>query len=759
MKIQDWLGEDNQLGIDGWTKKYQKNEESFDAWLDRVSGGDERFKQLIIEKKCLPGGRILSNRGLCDSFKSSYSNCYVIVPPEDNIESIFDCAKKLARTYSYGGGCGVDISALAPNGARVRNAAKETTGAVSFMDLYSLVTGLIAQKGRRGALMLSIACDHPDLEEFIHVKSDLNRVTKANISIRITDKFMQAVKNKEMFRLSFTRKETGETIEKWVNAYDIFHQICEMNWNYAEPGMLFWDTINKDNLLEYDSEFSYAGVNPCAEEPLPAGGSCLLASMNLSAFVKEDGKFDFDGFRQSVDIAVRALNDILDEGIPLHPLEEQRRSVSQWRQIGLGIMGLADMLIKMGITYGSTLSLGICDSIGRTMVDQALKTSALLAKEYEPYPQYNQEAILRSNFLMSHALKDTYDLIKKYGLRNSQLLTIAPTGTISTMLGISGGIEPIFANSYTRKTESLHGHDEYYKVYTPIVKQYMEDHHIENEDELPSYFVTAQTLDYRQRIDMQSIWQQHIDASISSTVNVPNDFTVEQVEYLYMRAWEQRCKGITIFRAGCARTGILTTDETKDNCDDPETTCSIDTLPRGYILKTTDDMPSFSKNVINGCGDFTIHLDFDDDSGKPYQTWISVGDGGCERNLDFISRLISLCLRAGVPLSEIIRQARKVRPCAAYIRRQLKFGDTSKGSSCPSATGNALEDLQKKISSMAGYDYDSAKEETVQIDTKKQEVNIIQGQSSHELCPECGSELKHDGGCVVCTQCAWSKCD
>ncbi len=264
MNIKEWLGEDNQLGIDIWQNKYQYNGESFDEWLDRVSGGNAALRQLIKEKKFLFGGRILSNRGL-DKFgvKTTLSNCYVIAPPEDNIESIFDCASRLARTYSYGGGCGIDISKLAPRGSKVNNTAKETSGSVSFMDLYSLVTGLIGQNGRRGALMISINCTHPDLEEFIEIKSDLNKVTKANISIKITNEFMKAVKNKEKFTLSFTREETGETIEKEVDAYEVFHKFCKMNWDYAEPGVLFWDRISDYNLLSEDDEFEYAGTNPC----------------------------------------------------------------------------------------------------------------------------------------------------------------------------------------------------------------------------------------------------------------------------------------------------------------------------------------------------------------------------------------------------------------------------------------------------------------------------------------------------------------
>lgn len=236
MTVQNWLGENNKLGIDIWNKKYQHDNESFEEWLDRVSNHNDDVKRLILEKKFLFGGRILSNRGLDKKgLKVTLSNCYVISPPEDNIESIFECGSRLARTFSYGGGCGIDISKLAPKGAKVRNTAKETTGSVSFMDLYSLITGLIGQNGRRGALMISLSCDHPDIEDFIEIKSDLNRVTKANISIRITNEFMQAVKEDKPFTLSFTRLETGEVIEKTINARKLFRKVCEMNWDYAEP--------------------------------------------------------------------------------------------------------------------------------------------------------------------------------------------------------------------------------------------------------------------------------------------------------------------------------------------------------------------------------------------------------------------------------------------------------------------------------------------------------------------------------------------
>lgn len=575
MTVREWLGEDNQLGVDIWTKKYCIDGEDFSSWLTRVSSGNKEIAQYIKDKKFLFGGRILSNRGLHKlGRKVTYSNCYVIAPPEDEIESIFDCAKKLARTYSYGGGCGIDISKLSPRGVKINNAAKETSGAVSFMELYSLVTALIGQNGRRGALMISIDCSHPDVMEFIELKTDLEKVTKANVSVRLHKDFMDAVKNEEDYLLRYVREATGEVIEKKVSAKALLKKITDTSWDYAEPGVLFWDRISQWNLLSNTKEFSYAGVNPCAEEPLPAGGSCLLGSINLSAFVKnpftKEAFFDFSEFQKCVQASVKALNEVLEEGLPLHPLPEQRESVEQWRQIGLGIMGLADALIKLGFIYGEREAIEICDKIGFIMADSAIAASAVLAGEKGSFPKCNKEEIIETPYFQKNTTEQTKELVKKYGLRNSQLLTIAPTGTLSTMLGISGGIEPVYANYYERKTESLHGEDVYYRVYTKIVEDYRNIYNIQDDAQLPPYFVTAMTLGYTQRIDMQGIWQTHVDASISSTVNLPHDFSKKETENLYLYAYEKRLKGITIYRDRCKRAGILTTTDKKEEKEESE---------------------------------------------------------------------------------------------------------------------------------------------------------------------------------------------
>ena len=752
--LKKWLGEDNHIGIDIWEKKYRYNNESFDEWLNRVSGGDSAIRELIEQKKFLFAGRILSNRGIWkDGKKVTYSNCYVIPAPEDSLESIFDCAKNLARTFSYGGGCGIDISKLSPRGARINNAANETSGAVSFMDLYSLTTELIGQNGRRGALMISISCDHPDIEEFIEIKSDLDKITKANLSIRVTDEFMKAVDYDTTYTLSFTREETGEKIQKQVRAKDIFEKFCYMNWDYAEPAFLFWDRIKSYNLLSEDENFEYAGVNPCAEEPLPSGGSCLLGSLNLSSFVK-NGEFDFEDFIKAIDIAIWGLNDVLDEGLRLHPLSVQRDSVRDWRQIGLGIMGLADMLIKMKLTYGSPESLKICDKIANTLAMQAIATSQGIAYKTKPYPMFSDK-VYDSDFYKLHT-RET-----KLPLANSQLLTIAPTGTLSTMLGISGGIEPIFANYYTRKTESLHGEEKEYKIFTSIAWAYLQEHgYGEDETKLPEYFVTSAEIPYRNRIEMQAIWQTHIDASISSTVNLPNSATVDDIKDLYMYAWECGLKGITVFRDGCKRLGILTTD----SADTEENVAT--SLSRGDIINVDDDLLGYKRKIVNGCGDFSEQIFFDDFTGDPLENFIAMGDGGgCSRNLEAISRLISLCLRGGIDVSEIIKQLKKVHSCPAYRARKIQQGDTSIGTSCPSAIGYAIEELCDKINERLfdGVD-DELIDEEIDLnnwyeDWYKENHSEIEDLEPRPTCPECGEPLIMEGGCSRCVACGWSKCD
>ena len=631
MNVEQWLGKDNKLGVDIFNRKYRKGNETFEQWLDRVSGGDDAVRDAIKSKRFLFGGRILSNRGITDT-KVTYSNCYVITPPEDNIESIYDSRKKLARTYSYGGGAGVDLSKLAPAGAKVHNQAEQTTGAVSFMQGYSQTTEEIGQMGRRGALMISLDCHHPDLLDFIDLKAKSNSVTKANISVRVTDDFMQAVENDDEWVMSFTREETGETITKTAKARDIFNKLCLNNWNWAEPGILFWDRIEQYNLLENNPEFEYAGTNPCAEEPLPAGGSCLLGSINLAEFVNDKCEFEWDDFYSTINVAIRALNDVLDEGLPLHPLQEQRDSVRDWRQIGLGVMGVADMLVKMHLRYDSDDAIEHCRDVSQALANHAMYVSASMAREHgKTYPKY-EVGTLDTDFVRNNADSITYNAIEKYGLYNSQLLTVAPTGTLSTMLGVSGGIEPIFAKSYKRKTESLHDKTTYYDVLTPIYQQYADKHGLTVNDEFPSWFVDSSEINSIQRVKMQAAWQLGIDASISSTVNLPKSATVDDVANIYMEAWRHGLKGITIYRSGCMREGVLVVaDENNVKEDAALSYCTNDDmLPRGYIVDCQNDLVGKKRKLQTGCGSLHVLAFFDPIDGNLREVYFNKGStGGC----------------------------------------------------------------------------------------------------------------------------------
>lgn len=459
----------------------------------------------------------------------------------------------------------------------------------------------------------------------------------------------------------------------------------------------------------------------------------MLGSMNLAAFVK-NGKFDFDDFCESVNVAVQALNDILEEGLPLHPLEEQRKSVSEWRQIGLGIMGLADMLIKLELPYDSEEARDLCDDIAHAMADQAMFMSSSIAEwKKSPYEKYDLR-VIDTPYFKDHADTLTYLKVRECGLRNSQLLTIAPTGTLSTMLGISGGIEPIFANSYTRKTESLHGHDEYYKVYTPIVQEYMDAHGLKDESELPKWFVTSSDISPRDRIAMQAVWQDSIDASISSTINLPETATVEDIKDIYMTAWEMGLKGVTVFRNGCKRTGILTTDskESKTSTDVPKTPKYNYITPVSRKSIGTTHGNTYCKKCA--CGTLYITLNRDDD-GNVVESFIHTSKGGiCQANTSAVNRLVSLCMRSGVKTDEIIDQLKGIT-CGACTKA-MSNGIKLDGISCPDILARTLIEFCKPTG----------------------EKKLVEKPTNKECCPECGEPIIHDGGCVQCTNCGWSKC-
>jgi len=732
MNEVEWLG-DNQLSLDIWNKKYRVDNETFEQWLDRVSGGTEEVKELIRAKKFLFGGRILASRGVKNR-RVTYSNCYVVTPPEDNIESIFSTAAKLARTYSYGGGCGTDVSKLRPKNAIVHNAAKSTSGAVSFMDFYSYVTGLIGQSGRRGALMLSIDCNHPDIEEFINLKTKQGVCEKANISIKVSNKFMQAALDDKDWVTEFTSEETG-TITKTFRARDLLKLLAKRNWEWAEPGLLYWDRITGYNMLDNDERFSYAGVNPCAEEPLPAGGSCLLGSINLSEFIldpfTDKARIDFDALEEAVAIAVLGLNQVLNEGMILHPLEEQRESVRNWRQIGLGTMGLADMLIKLGVTYGSGLALAVTNNVYKAIAKTSVMASLELAKVSGCYPMCDKEKLTESSFIKTLDLPvHTVEDIKTYGLHNSQLLTCAPTGSIATMLQVSTGVEPNFALKYTRKTQSLNGKDTYYEVDAKIVEDFFATPS-KGLATLPDYFVESKDIAPIDRIKMQAVLQKYTDASISSTINLPNEATIDDVYNIYVEAWKNGLKGVTIYRAGCNREGILTTKKP-------------DSIPVTGAPKRPETLPCDIHKVKVKGEHFIVCVGLYEE--KPYEV--------------FVFRLLNdveICGSKGII-------TKKKKGVYSLVSKDFKISNLlNTDISVEEKAATLYSSMLLRHGVNIKYIIKTAKKVNDNITSFSSAMcRVLAKYLPKEVegtCPNCGGKIINEGGCRHCESCEWSQCE
>lgn len=817
---KEWLGEDNTLGLDIWKKKYADGR-TYHEWMYDVTGGDMQLAKLIESKKFLFGGRILANRNNASvTSKKTYSNCYVIAPPEDNLESIFNTAKKLARTFSYGGGCGIDLSKLSFKGAAIHNAAKSSSGVVSFMELYDKTTEIIGQNGRRGALMMSLASNHPDIFEFIDVKRDLNKINNANLSVRVDDDFMIKARDtdEENYELIFNRSmydpetKTEKGMSTKINPNALLMQLSRYNWENGEPGILFWDNIRRGGLLSNEPGFKYGGVNPCAEEPLPSGGSCLLGALNLSAFCKWDNDynsyiFDFLDFIDAIDISVRSLNRVLDEGVDLHPLREQTESVKRWRQTGLGVMGFADALIKLDIVYGSPESYTFIKDVGSLMAYYSLMTSNKIAIENPSKKvDLDYEALLNTRYIHNlystitedntvfkffrdnkiknykydkKTLEDFMNNIYKYGLANSQLLTVAPTGSIATMIDISGGIEPLFATHYNRVTKSLNGEDTTYTVYPKIIKDVIaskygtcvdvSDIDLSSEESI----ITAHDIPYYDRLKVQSVWQRFIDAAISSTVNLKEDVTPDDIYDLYITAWELGLKGVTVFRDNCYRTAILTTNDKEekkeehvDVVDEPVDDTKT-TLKRGEVIPISDKCYGLKKTLTTGCG--TLHLEsfYDIETDELRECFLSKGStGGCNSFMVAVSRLISLAARAGVPSYKIIDQLKSAGTCPSYAVRKATMGDVSTGSSCPCAVGYALEELGKIIT-----ENDEPTNDKIEISSLGSKlmkpVNEAEeklwskfGPTMFEECPKCGEHaVFRTNGCITCSSCGYTKCD
>ena len=764
--VEEWLGKNNKLGHDIWYKKYRKHNETFDEWLDRVSLGDPLFRRLIEEKKMIPGGRILSNVGIEDD-SCGMSNCYSRGFIEDSYDDIMQAAVDIGKTFKAQGGEGLSLSKLRPKGAPIGD-KYESDGIIPFMRIYNEVTQGTSQGGaRKGALLMSLDAWHKEAMNFITIKSQEGLIEKANLSLEIDDEFMECVNAYyETGEIkTVTRKEnySGHEIEWEVTPIEVFKAFIHNNYEWGDPGCLFVSKFRNYNLMEFCDNYQVETCNPCGEQPLPKHGACNLTAINLSEFVvnpyTDNVYFDSDSFYDAVKNGIIYLDKIVDLNADRHALPQQKEMALKFRNCGLGIMGYATMLMKLGMEYGSHNAIMFSDSLFYTMFRAAVYSSCNLAKAEGKFPEWNPN-VFKSKIIENHFTQDEIEDLQQHGLRNCSLLSIAPTGSIATMLGESGGIEPEFAISYTRRTVGLtDNEDHYYTVYCKAAREYLELHP-ECNGKLPIYFVSSADINPISRVETQAVIQKHIDTAISSTVNLPEFATEDDMARIYLEAWKQGTKGLTIFRSGCKREAILTAGGTKPNKSENKPQNAQDMLNRGMIIGVDDDLMSIKKTIINGCGKFYLHVDFDENTLEFLETYIDIGSGGgCERNLQFISRLISLALRAGVPLEAIIDQAYSIRPCNAYIARTRTHGDTSPGTSCPSAIGKALEAMKKKAIELYGDDSDdtqvSKEENHLQKDGQK---DVVVMQEANAKCPECGADLRFEGGCDLCPECGYSHC-
>ena len=694
--------------------------------------GDEKRKEwaakfywLLENYRFVPGGRILFGAG--QTRKSTLLNCYFFKIREDSIEAIFDWCKEAARTYSYGGGVGTDISVLRPKGAPVNNSAIYSSGAVSFMELLSTTTGTIGQAGRRGALMITIRVDHPDVMDFITVKRDLKRVNYANVSVKISDDFMRAVETDGDFLLHFKNEKVE--VNRTVRAKEVWKSLIKGAWLSAEPGVLFWDTIKRDSTTEYNG-MEVQGVNPCSEQTLESYGCCCLGSVNLSAFVKDSftdsASIDWDSLTRAAQYGVRFLDNVLDYNAERHPLPQQKQASLHSRRIGVGITGLGDMLIKLGLKYDDDSTIEFVDHLFERIKNVFYDYSTELAKEKGAFPAFDPDKHLAQPFISRLDAK-VKDKIRGQGIRNAAVTTIPPVGSGSILAGTSSGVEPVFALFYTRRSKSLSEGE--FKVFHPLVREYMSATGASDEKQLPNYFVTAHHIRPEMRVKMQATIQKHIDTAISSTVNLPEEITPEEVEKIYMLAWKMGCKGITVYREG-SREGILETEKATKKVEAPKPPAVFERpkMMEGRTLKLK--LPQGS-----------IYLTANLVEGQIKEVFVTLGKSGADENADAaaLGRLISLYLQHGGDIKNVIGTLKGIKG------KYVSWDEGTQLQSIPDAIAKALELLTlNHVVKESGIPEEAGPK----------------GQRLGATCPDCHEPgLIFESGCYKCTNCGYSKCE
>jgi len=713
---------------------------------DDPKAWEAEFYDALVDFKYLPAGRITAGAGTARSV--TLFNCFVMGTIPDSMGGIFDMLKEAALTMQQGGGIGYDFSTIRPKGAGVKGVAADASGPLSFMDVWDAMCRTIMSAGsRRGAMMATMRCDHPDVEEFITAKSDPARLRMFNMSVLITDPFMEAIKADGTWDLVFDGQ-----VHRTVQARALWDAIMKSTYDYAEPGVIFIDRINQMNNLNYCE--TIAATNPCGEQPLPPYGACLLGSINLARLVKdpfEDGAaLNEAALTDLVGTAVRMMDNVVDAS--RFPLAAQQAEAQAKRRIGLGVTGLADALLMVGLRYGSQEAATQTDDWMHQIARAAYLASVELAKEKGAFPLFDADEYLASG-AMQHMDEDVRDAIRQNGIRNALLTSIAPTGTISLYAGnVSSGIEPVFAYAYTRKVLQKDGSRTEEEVVDYAVKLWRD---LKGDTPLPDYFVNAQTLAPLDHVRMQGAAQKWIDSSISKTINCPEDISFDDFKEVYMAAWDQGCKGCTTYRPNDVTGSVLSVsqeaspsevpDQVRDEGDGAEVVYMSEPLDRPQELEGATyklKWPDSEHAIYITVNDLVIagHR-------RPFEVFIN------SKNMEHfawtvaLTRMISAVFRRGGDVSFVVEELKAVFDPRGGAWMQGKYVP-----SILAAIGGVIEKHMISIGFLAG--------EGMGLKADPQaDVVAINGAPRGKACSSCGSyDLRMIEGCMTCGSCGYSKC-
>jgi ribonucleoside-diphosphate reductase alpha chain len=702
-----------------------------------------KFRAALDDFRFLPAGRITAGAGTDRSV--TLFNCFVMGTIPDTMAGIFDSLKEAALTMQQGGGIGYDFSTIRPRGAVVKGVAADASGPLSFMDVWDAMCRTIMSAGsRRGAMMATMRCDHPDIEDFITAKSDAVRLRMFNMSVLVTDPFMEAVKADHAWDLVWEG-----AVVRTVKARDLWDKIMQSTYDYAEPGVIFIDRINQMNNLNYCE--TIAATNPCGEQPLPPYGACLLGSINLARLVRdafEDGAaIDEAELNELVGTAVRMMDNVVDAS--RFPLEAQAQEARAKRRIGLGVTGLADALLMVGLRYGSEEAARQTERWLHAIARAAYRASVQLAREKGAFPLFDADGYLASG-AMQQMDEDVRAEIAEHGIRNALLTSVAPTGTISLYAGnVSSGIEPVFAYSYTRKVLQKDGSRTEEEVVDYAVQMYREK--FGEDADLPEYFVNAQTLAPMDHVRMQAAAQKWVDSSISKTINVPEDISFDDFKDVYMEAWDTGCKGCTTYRPNDVTGSVLSVDENKKTEDKPEVLADANA---GDVIYMTE--PLERPTELEGA---TYKLKWPDSEHAIYITINDIVHGGQRRPFEVfinsknmehfawtvaLTRMISAVFRRGGDVSFVVEELKAVF--------DPRGGAWMRGRYVPSilaAIGGVIEKHMVAIGFLAGEGMG------LKSDPQAEVVNM----TPKKACSSCGSyDMRMIEGCMTCAACGYSKC-